>query len=116
MVGDELTRRISEFVQHAAFIAGAEDEHGNETEAWGDPVPVGIYALDPGGTSEPVISGHDRVITKPTIYVPDETVFSARDEVIARGLRYEVEGDTSTWRHPNGLRPGNVIELKRVDG
>lgn len=109
-------RRISEFVQHAQFIAGAEDAHGNPIEDWGTPVEVGIFAFDPGGTSEPVISGHDRVITKPTLYVPDVTAFGARDEVIARGLRYEVEGDTSEWRHPNGLRPGNVIELKRVDG
>lgn len=109
-------RSVSEFVEHAVFVPGAEDAHGNPVETWGTPVTVGIFAFDPGGTSEPVIPGHDRVITKPTLYAPEDVVFGARDVVVARGLRYEVEGDTSVWRHPNGLRPGNVVELKRVDG
>lgn len=116
MVGDELTRRISEFVQHAAFIAGAEDEHGNPTEEWGTVVEVGIFAFDPGGSAEPLLPGYDRVITEPTLYAPDGVAFGARDRVIARGLVFEVEGDTAVWRHPNGLRPGNVVKLKRVDG
>lgn len=111
-----MSRRVSEIVQHSVFVAGAEDAHGNPVEAWGPTVDVGVFAFDPGGTSEPVIPGHDRVITKPTLYAPESVVFGPRDVVFARGLRYEVEGDTSVWRHPNGLRPGNVIELKRVDG
>lgn len=111
-----MSRRVSEIVQHSVFVAGAEDAHGNPVEAWGPTVDVGVFAFDPGGTSEPVIPGHDRVITKPTLYAPEGVVFGPRDVVFARGLRYEVEGDTSVWRHPNGLRPGNVIELKRVDG
>lgn len=107
---------MSEVVQHAAFIPGAEDEHSNPVEAWGTPVEVGVFGFDPGGSVEPVIPGHDRVITEPTLYAPETVVFGPRDRVTVRGLVYEVEGDTAVWRHPNGLRPGNVVNLKRVVG
>lgn len=111
-----MSRQVSEYVQHEPFVAGAEDEHGNPIETWGPPVEVGVFGFDPGGSVEPVIPGHDRVITEPTLYAPETVVFSARDRVTARGLVFEVEGDTAVWRHPNGLRPGNVVNLKRVDG
>lgn len=111
-----MSRRISEFVQREPFVPGAEDDHGNPVEAWGPAAEVGIFGFDPGGSVEPVIPGHDRVITEPTLYAPETVVFSARDRVTARGLLYEVEGDTAVWRHPNGLRPGNVVNLKRVEG
>lgn len=109
-------RRISETVQRRAFVAGAEDAHGNPVESWASGVSVGVYGFDPGGSDESRIPGHDRVITSPKLFVPDGVVFAARDRVVARGLLYEVEGDTAVWRHPNGKRPGNVVELRRVDG
>ena len=111
-----MARRISEYVDHAAFIAGAEDAHGNPIEDWGPAVEVGIFGFDPGGSAEPLLPGYDRVITEPTLYAPEGVVFGARDKVTARGLLFEVVGDTAVWRHPNGLRPGNVVNLKRVEG
>lgn len=109
-------RRESETVAHAAFLAGAEDAHGNPVEAWLPAVEVGVFAFDPGGSSESLIPGHDRVVTTPKLYAPPGVVFAAKDRVTARGLLYEVDGDTAVWRHPRGFRPGNVIELRRVDG
>lgn len=110
-------RVISEYVQHAGFIPGAEDAHGNPAEAWGDPVTVGVYAFDPGSSSEPREAGHDRVIVEPTLYMPEENVFGPRDEVVARGKRYEVEGETREWVHPTDTtRRANVVTLRRVDG
>lgn len=111
-----MRRRISEYVQREPFLPGAEDAHGNEIEAWGPAVEVGILAFNPGGSTEPLTPGHDRVITVPTLFVPEGVTFGTRDKVTARGLLFEVEGDTAVWRHPNGLRPGNVINLKRVEG
>jgi len=110
-----MTRKVSEFVQREPFIAGATDAHGNAKDSWGPAVEVGIYAFDPGSSSEPR-EGMARVITAPTMYVPDGAVFDPRDRVTARGKRYEVEGDTEQWRHPDGNRPGNVIPLRRVEG
>lgn len=108
-------RRVSETVQVQRFQAGAVDTHGNPAEAWDDPEDVGVYGFDPGSTSEPR-DGQDRVIVEPTLYLPHGVVLGARDRVTARGLLYEVEGVTREWRHPGGLRPGNVSTLRRVEG
>lgn len=110
-------RVVSEHVQHAVFIPGAEDAHGNPVEGWGTPVEVGVYAFDPGSSSEPREPGHDRVIVEPTLYMPESAVFGHQDEVIARGKRYEVEGETRKWVHPTDTtRRANVVTLRRVGG
>lgn len=107
---------VSEFVDWEPFAGTSVDEEGNELDSWLPAQVQGIIAFDPGGTSEPSEPGHNRVITEPTLYVPPEVVFGPRDRVLVRGRSYEVAGDTSEWRHPNGWVPGNVIRLKRVDG
>lgn len=111
-----MSRRISESVQHAVFAAGAEDDHGSPVESWLASVRVGIFAFDPGSTSEPREAGRERVIVEPTMYCPDWVVFATRDRVTARGLLFEVEGGTREWRHPSGRREGNVVTLRRVEG
>lgn len=110
-------RVISEVVGHQGFVSGAVDSHGNPVESWADPVEVGVYAFDPGSTSEPRNPGADRVIVEPTLYLPDAVVFGARDRVTARGLLYEVDGVTREWVHPTDTtRRANVATLRRVEG
>ena len=110
-------RRISEFVQHEVYAGTGTDAHGNEVETWAAAVQLGIYAFNPGGTSEPLITGYDRVITTPTIYVPSESVLSPRDRVTVRGKVFEVDGVTSDFRNPyNSSMNGNSINLKAVTG
>lgn len=111
-----MTRSVSETIEWQQYIPGTVDAHGNEVDGWADPVPVGVYAFDPGSSSEPRETGHDRVIVEPTLYLPDEIVFGARDRVTARSDLYEVEGETREWRHPGGDSPGNVVTLRRVEG
>lgn len=109
-------RQISEQVDHGVFEAGAEDATGNPVESWAELVSVGVYAFDPGSTSEPR-DGNDRVIVEPTVYMPATVVFGHRDVVWARGERYEVDGDTREWVHPtDSTRRANVATLRRVDG
>lgn len=109
-------RKISEYVGHAMFIPGDEDAHGNAVESWTEPVSVGIYAFDPGASSEPR-DGMDRVVVEPTVYMPADVVFAPRDRVSARGRVYEVEGETREWVHPtDSTRRANVATLRRVDG
>ncbi|MBE7953616.1 hypothetical protein ILP86_04690 [Microbacterium sp. R1] len=109
-------RPISEFVDHEAFEAGAVDATGNAVEAWLPAVTVGVYAFDPGSSSEPR-EGNDRVIVEPTLYMPFSVVLGHRDVVWARGKRYEVEGETREWVHPTDpTRRANVATLRRVDG
>lgn len=109
-------RQISEYVNHEAFDAGAEDATGNVIEGWLPAVTVGVYAFDPGSSSEPR-EGNDRVIVEPTLYMPDSLVLAHRDVVWARGKRYEVDGETREWVHPTDpTRRANVATLRRVDG
>lgn len=109
-------RPISEHVDHAAFDAGAEDATGNPVEAWLPAETVGVYAFDPGSSSEPR-EGNDRVIVEPTLYMPSSVMFGHRDVVWARGKRYEVDGETREWVHPtDATRSANVATLRRVDG
>jgi hypothetical protein len=110
-------RAISEYVSHAAFVEGESDAHGNPVESWGDAVSVGVYAFDPGATSEPREPGRDRVDTSPTLYLPSTVVFGARDRVTARGVLYEVEGVTRQFVHPTDAdRAANVATLRAVIG
>ena len=111
-----MNRPIGETVLYQAPTIGAADAHGNAKTTYAAAVPVGVYAFDPGSTSEPRTAGHDRVIVEPTIYFPPETVFAPHGRVTARGLLYEVEGETREWRHPSGTFLGNVVTLRRVTG
>lgn len=111
-----MTRIIGEYVQHQVYDATGTNTHGNPVKAWGTPSQVGVYAFDPGSSSEPREPGGDRVIVEPTLYAPSTAVFDANDRVTARGLLYEVEGDTRQWIHPDGSQKGNVITLRRVEG
>lgn len=110
-------RAVSEYVDHAAFEAGSVDSHGNPVEAWATATSVGVYAFDPGATSEPREPGRDRVDTSPTLYFPSTVVFGARDRVTARGVLYEVEGVTRQFVHPTDAdRAANVATLRAVIG
>lgn len=110
-------RRVSEVVLREPFEAGAVDAHGNPVEGWGSPVEVGIYAFNPGTTSEPFLSGHDRVVTEPALYAPTGTVFSPRDRVIVRGVVYQVDGVVLDYRNPfDPSMDGVQVGLKEVAG
>ena len=109
-------RLISEYVDWEQYQAGAEDAHGNPVDAWLPAQTVGVYGFDPGATSAPRMTGHDRLIDVPTMYMLTDVVFGAHDRVTARGLLYEVEGVTREWRHPSKGWIGNVVTLKRVEG
>lgn len=112
-----MRRRISEYVSVERYSAGVEDAHGNTREEWGAPETVGIYAFNPGVTNDVELAGHDRDLQRPSLYVPSDVVLGARDRVTARGLLYEVDGDTKVFRNPYGeLMDGNQVDLKRWEG
>lgn len=106
-------RSITETVLWHAHEAGATDLHGNPVDSWSAGSSVGIWRFSPGGTSEPLRPGQDRVITEPTIYLPPASI-GAHDRVTVRGRLYEVAGDPADW--VDGSFQGWVIELRKVDG
>jgi hypothetical protein len=110
-------RYISEYVKHERYNGTVTDPRGNQVESWASAVDLGIYAFNPGGTSEPFTPGHDRVVTKPTIYVPSGAVVRAHDKITVRGKPYTVDGDTLDFRNP--YEPGMdglAIQLEAVTG
>lgn len=106
-------RRITETVEWEAYSEGESDAHGNAEPSWADPVEVGIWRFNPGGSQEPVTAGHTRVITEPEIYFPGPQ-FGAQDRVTVRGITYEVDGEQPQWVHDSFS--GCVTRLRRVEG
>lgn len=112
-------RHVSETVQHEVYTGTGEDAHGNEIDSWAPPVSLGIYAFNPGGTSEPVTPGHDRVITTPTIFIPTGSSVGHRDRITVTGEphKFEVDGGMRRFRNPyDSSMDGNVVNLKAVSG
>lgn len=111
-------RHISETVQHEVYTGTAEDSHGNEIKTWAPAVDLGIYAFNPGGSSEPPLPGQDRVITTPTIYVPTGSVVAALDRITVTGEPpFEVDGNMRPFRNPyDSSMDGNLINLKAATG
>ena len=76
----------------------------------------------PGGLRGPapevLIGGHmHRGEAKPTIYLPSTAVVSSRDKITARGVTYEVDGDSADFRNPyDSTMNGLSIDLKVVSG
>ncbi|WP_193510479.1 hypothetical protein [Cryobacterium sp. BB736] len=104
-------------MQHEVYAGMGEDRHGNEIELWNPPVELGIYAFNPGGTAEPAGADQDRVISLPTIYVPNSAVVGPHDRFTVRGQRFDVEGDIRDFRNPyDSSMNGLSINLKGVAG
>lgn len=100
-----------------AYQGGVVDDYGNDTEGYADPVALDGFGFDPGSSSEPRLPGQDRVIVEPTLYGPYSMPFEPRDQVIVRGVVYEVEGVVRRWRNMFSNREaGAVVSLRRVDG
>lgn len=108
---------MSESVTRLPYLGVGEDAHGNETVSYGDPVTLTGFGFDPGSSSEPRRPGQDRVIVEPSLYGPFDMPFSPRDQVIVRGVTYDVEGEVRRWRGFFSSREfGAVVSLRRVDG
>lgn len=111
-------RYISEVVKHSKYNGTGQDPKGNDVESWAAPVDLGIYAFNPGVSSEPFVSGHDaRVVTEPCVYAPPSAQVSARDRLTVRGVLFEVDGDPLDFRNPYGSEmDGLQINLRAVEG
>lgn len=110
--------RYTEPADRIARVTGATDAHGNPVVSYADPVPIpGGVSFDPGSSSEPRMSGHDRVTVEPTIYGTFDMDVLPGDRVAVRGTVFEVVGEVRRWRSPySGRTPGSVLTLKVVTG
>lgn len=108
---------MSESVQRVPYLGAGEDSHGNETATYGPAVTLEGFGFDPGSSSEPRRPGQDRVIVEPSLYGPYDMPFLPRDQVIVRGVTYDIEGEVRRWRGMFSSREfGAVVSLRKVDG
>lgn len=110
------TRPISEYVDRLPYLGEVLDEDGDYVDSWGEPENMGVYMFDPGGSAEPLLTGQQRVVTEPTIYLPHGSPFVELDKCVARGKTYQVEGEPARWVHPTDGPKADVVRLKRVTG
>lgn len=85
--------------------------------SYGPPEDVDHVAYDPGGTSEPRLPGHERVIVEPSLYAHYVMPFTHLDRVEVHGDEFTIEGSVREWRNPySGALAGSVVSLKAVTG
>lgn len=95
------------------------------TDAYGDPIAsttttttaVPGCAFAPRASTEPTERGRQGVIIGGTIYLPAGTTIAHEDQVIVRGVTYDVEGEPGEWVSPfTGWAPGVEVAVKRAEG
>jgi len=119
-------------VSHRSYDASAENDLGNEVEAWNDPEEWEVYGWGPpefrGVTKEVVGADGGRYIVHVELLVPPGIYARDRDRIQLGSLAeieaapdnyewYRVVGPTEDYSHsPFGWNPGNVINLVTVEG
>lgn len=110
---------------HEAYTPGVEDEHGNTTPGWLDPVSVACVWWAPS-SQEPALgpTGGDRVVADVVLVVDSAVSVSHLDHFMISEVldtsgnpaRLEVIGLPKDYNHgPWGFSPDRlVIELKAV--
>ena len=100
------------------FSSGPElDAHNNPTEGFGDDRTEPVYGWAPAGTTEPLEVNRDSVTWDLDLMVSPTFAASARDEITANGVRYQIVGVLEDFNHgPFGFTPGGRIALRKVVG
>jgi hypothetical protein len=109
-VGEPVTRRRQEQT--------GTDRYGNPVYELVDVVLEERAGFDPGGSREAVEVGRTQTITTPKLYFrrayPD---LNETDQVVVRGVVFDIEGIPADWKSPYGSDIGGlVVELKRAEG
>ena len=108
---------LKQKVGHEKYIGSELDELNNEIEEFEDPVLVKVFGWEPFTSSEEVIEGHTRVVTKTKLYAPQEMGAMPKDRVSLAGRVFDVEGDPEDPNYNSFWQPGLVtVNVRRVEG
>lgn len=106
---------------HEAYTPGVEDEHGNTTPGWLDPIVVACIWYSPNtaeASTEPATppTGGDRVTVDLVLVLDVSVPVDHRDKFTVDGKRFDVIGLPKDFNHgPFGFSPDRVlVELKWV--
>jgi hypothetical protein len=96
------------------------DPYGAPVEGPVEHIPVAGCAVAPRNTAlegETVDYGREGLITGTQVFMPLHVEVRHTDQIVARGVRYDVEGRPGRWESPySRRRPGQVIILRRAEG
>jgi hypothetical protein len=102
---------------HLQYTAGEEDNHGNTTPGWLDPVDVACMWW-PVSSSEPAgpPTGSERVVGELALVVDVSVQVDHRDRFTVQGQVFEVNGLAKNYNFgPFGFTPNRkVVELRMV--
>ncbi len=102
---------------HLQYTAGEEDNHGNTTPGWLDPVDVACMWW-PVSSSEPAgpPTGSERVVGELALVVDVSVPVDHRDRFTVQGQVFEVNGLAKNYNFgPFGFTPNRkVVELRMV--
>lgn len=110
---------MTQLLQVRRLQLGAEDAHGNQAEAHGDPEPWTVRGYAPGANVENGDPHRDLSVILWTVYADVSADIPAeRDLVVLGGVEYAVEGRPADWTKGPWANPvaGVVVELKRAEG
>lgn len=100
-----------------AYVAGAENDHGDDTPDWDAPIAVDCFWWDPSSV-EPLQgpTGGDTVIVDRVMVVDASVSVDQRDRFDFAGAVFQVSGLPKDFNHgPFGFSPDRiVVELKWV--
>lgn len=102
---------------HEHYEAGVEDDWGNTTPGWADPVELPCFWWSGSSAETSAESqGGVRAAVDVSLVVESEVAVDPRDMFTVDGRRFEVIGLPKDYNHgPFSFRPGlNVVELKWV--
>jgi hypothetical protein len=90
---------------------------GQDYQEWQEETWSGV-AFAPAGSTETLADGSTRVEVRATLYDPLGRVPGVRDQIVARGVTYAVNGEASgMWRNPwTGWDAGSTVSLEAVTG
>ncbi|SDP09300.1 hypothetical protein SAMN04515671_2920 [Nakamurella panacisegetis] len=103
----------------ARLAPGETDSHGNAVKRYAPAVLVAGCAVAPGAQGEIADPTREGVPVALTVYAPWSAAVGPLDQCEVDGWpgRFEVDGEPARWRSPyTGRTPGQVIELRKVDG
>lgn len=105
-------------IGHRVWSTAGTDSHNQPVDAWAAPVDVAVY-----GWSAPQSEEVDttRVVVDLKVYAPPTFAPSFRDRIVIptgpNAGTFEVVGEVEDYNHgPFGWNPGNVVNLRRVEG
>lgn len=96
------------------------DPYGDPVEGPVEHIPVARCAVAPRTTAlegETVDYGREGLVSGVRLFMPIDVDVRHTDQIIARSVRYDIEGQPGRWESPYSTRrPGQVIILRRAEG